>query len=238
MCKRDDGKNCATATSGKMICWAPGETGEKADGGLLQVRNAGSSPTTPQTPPPPGDSLQQQGDATPMSESVNGAAPIYTTITNYTTVSGANVVSGGGGTATGGSGSAGEPDDGSTSGGTSTGDSDGERNALLGQISDKMTSVKSAVFGDGSDPNGDTTGLDAQPGDVMTDNEVGAEGFDQSGFGYSRTCPAPPSVTLYGHTFTFDAEGHFCDWMVAGGWFVLIVAGIASMYIAVGGSRR
>ena len=237
MCKRADGKLCASASTGKQICWDPGETGEKGDGSLLQVRGAGALPATPQTPPPAGDTFQQQGTAQTASESINGGAPINTNFANYGTASGPNAV-GSGGTATGGSGSAGEPADGSTSGDEApTGSSDEERNGLLGTISNKLTDLKDALVGDG-DPDADTTGLDAHPSDVMSDDEVGSDGFDQSGFGYARSCPAPPTVTLFDHTFTFDAEGHFCDWMVAGGWFVLIVAGIASMYIAVGGSRR
>lgn len=238
MCKRNDGKLCATSSPGKHICWTAGETGEKGDGAMLQVRSAGALPATPQTPPPAGDTFTQQGGAVKATESVNNGPTITTNIANYSTGSGANAVPGSGSTATGGSGSAGEPADGSTSGSGGTGDSDAERNSLLGEIKDKLDSLKSAMFGDGSDPNADTTGTTGVAGDVMSDSEVGGDGFDESGFGYSRVCPAPPTVDVLGHTFTFDAEGHFCDWMVAGGWFVLIVAGIASMYIAVGGSRR
>lgn len=224
--KASTGENCVKFQDGRQSCWKPFETGEKTDGAKLQVRNAGSLPTTPQTAPPAGDTFAQQGSPTTTTATnvdPKGATRSATmTTTNYATVGGANA----------GQQDQGEPGDGSGSPSSSGGDGD------AGADSDNLEKIKSAVFGDGSDPNGDTTGMDATAGSVQSTTEYGADGFDQTGFGYSRTCPAPPSVTLYGHTFAFDSEGRFCDWMVVGGWFVLVVAGIASMYIAVGGSRR
>lgn len=222
MCKKPDGSFCATASTGRQICWRAGEVGEKSDGPVLQVRNAGALPSSPVTTPPTGDTFTQQG--APLTTTETGTAgTITTTTTNYVTSSGVDASPNQSGEASDGTGSA---------GGTGSGDS--EANGLLGEIRDKLGEIKDSIVGDGSGVD-DATGLDATAESVMSEQEYGAEGFDQSGFGYSRTCPAPPSVEIQGRTFTFDADGLFCDWITAGGWFVIMIAGIACMRIVVGG---
>jgi hypothetical protein len=115
MCLKNDGQHCASASTGKQICWRPGETGEKASGDTLQVRNAGGSPTPPQTPPPPGASFTQGGSAT--GSTTSGGVSFTTSITNYGT--------GGVSASTGGTPDTGEPDDGSGSPPSSDSEDDG-----------------------------------------------------------------------------------------------------------------
>jgi hypothetical protein len=80
------------------------------------VRNAGGSPTPPQTPPPPGASFTQGGSAT--GSTTSGGVSVTTSITNYGT--------GGVSASTGGTPDTGEPDDGSGGpAGTDDGNDDG-----------------------------------------------------------------------------------------------------------------
>lgn len=90
-CIKPNGDHCYSASTGRQICWRPGQTGEKTDGDVLQQRAAGTAAgaPTPQTQPPPGESFAQQGPAHEVSESVNGVG-INTVVINYGTVNGTN----------------------------------------------------------------------------------------------------------------------------------------------------
>jgi hypothetical protein len=81
---------CASSPhTGRQFCWRPDETGEKVDAEVLQVRNAGDEPTTPATPPPPGDSFTASGD--PVVASITAGGVTITAVTqSYVTASGAN----------------------------------------------------------------------------------------------------------------------------------------------------
>lgn len=86
--------------------------------------------------------------------------------------------------------------------------------------------------GDGDFNAGNGTGEGEPTGtDLVTQRGNGIEAFDQSGFGWSRTCPEMPSVDVFGYTVQIDANGVFCDWMTLGGWFVLLIAGLACLRI-------
>lgn len=85
-CLKADGSHCASASTGRQICWRPGETGEKADGPVLQVRQAGQTPQPPVTPPPPGDTLV--AGPTHVATTNVGPTTITTNTTNYTTTQG------------------------------------------------------------------------------------------------------------------------------------------------------
>ena len=113
-CRKANGDHCASASTGRQICWKPGETGEKTDGNVLQVRNAGGTPTTPTTTPPPGETFQQ-GDSVTTNTTVNNTSNV-TTITNYTTSNGTNA--GGSGDTDSGEAGDGTGDDGDNQGGT------------------------------------------------------------------------------------------------------------------------
>lgn len=226
-CKRDDGKLCASASTGKQICWNPGETGEKGDGPLLQVRNAGGLPASPQTPPPPGDSFQQQGNSHSMGESIGGGTTINTTITNYTTGSGVNAV-GSGGSSSGGSGNSGEPADGSGSGsGGGSGDS-GETNGLLSGIKDKLSSLYDGLTGDGLNHAGD--GADPSDTNVWSEDEpVDGSTLDSSGWlGGAGSCPALWDAGGEGlaGAFAIETPAQWCDFI---GWLRLILIATATI---------
>ncbi|PPT76860.1 hypothetical protein XthCFBP4691_19495 [Xanthomonas theicola] len=71
----------------------------------------------------------------------------------------------------------------------------------------------------------DESGYAGQPGGVP-----GANGLDTQGYGWSRSCPTPPTVNLMGQSITFDITP-FCNWMALGGWLVLIFASFLSVRI-------
>ncbi|WP_369910006.1 hypothetical protein [Xanthomonas hydrangeae] len=52
--------------------------------------------------------------------------------------------------------------------------------------------------------------------------------LDTSGFGYSRSCPTVPDVSVFGQTIHFDTS-KMCQWMVLGGQIVLVMAALASL---------
>ncbi|MFB8956112.1 hypothetical protein [Xanthomonas arboricola] len=52
--------------------------------------------------------------------------------------------------------------------------------------------------------------------------------LDTSGFGYSRSCPTIPDVSVFGQTIHFDTS-RFCQWMVLGGQIVLVMAALLSL---------
>ena len=62
------------------------------------------------------------------------------------------------------------------------------------------------------------------------DGTPGEDGLDDSGMGWSRSCPQMPSVSVFGYSLMFDTSV-FCDWMKLGGAFVLIIAGIVCLRI-------
>lgn len=70
---------------------------------------------------------------------------------------------------------------------------------------------------------------------VFKDIEVGADGLDTSGLGFSRTCPVMPQVQVFGTVIQFD-NSVMCDWLELGGVFVLILAALASVRIMAGAS--
>lgn len=107
-CLKPNGENCYTASTGRQICWEPGETGTKTDGDTAQIRRAGTEAPHPENPNlPSGDKLAPSGDpittTTTRNNSGGGATVIVTTTQNHTTEQGTNA----------GTGKDGEPGDGS-----------------------------------------------------------------------------------------------------------------------------
>lgn len=118
-CVKRDGNICHTASTGKQICWQPGEVGEKGDGPVLQVKNPGNTPIAPALTLPTGDTISQQG--TPVTATTTKpSGTITTTTTNYITTNGTNAKPG----------QSGQPSDGT---GTGTGNGDGDGTASGGQ---------------------------------------------------------------------------------------------------------
>jgi hypothetical protein len=75
----------------------------------------------------------------------------------------------------------------------------------------------------------DTTGLGAVGSSVMQTREVDGT-FDDSGFGWSRTCPAPVTVVVMGNEVTLQTSA-LCNWLTVGGWFVLLLTGFRCLKI-------
>lgn len=123
-CVNPDGKICHSASTGREICWDPGETGEKTDANMLQKTNAGDQVVPPKNINlESGDTLVQDGTPTKTTATKNGSTSTTTT-TNYSTAFGTNAGSGnqGQGTGTGsGSGSGSGDGDGDGEGGTGEG---------------------------------------------------------------------------------------------------------------------
>ena len=111
---------------------------------------------------------------------------------------------------------------GSTGGGTVVGGTD------MTATNGKLDGIK-----EGIDKLGNTDGMttldhsgeDGTGTVAEVDGGLGSNGFDQSGFGFSRSCPAPPTVEVFGTTLTLAGPA-LCDWMIAGSYFVLLLAGI------------
>jgi hypothetical protein len=82
----------------------------------------------------------------------------------------------------------------------------------------------------------DTEGQDDGQGNgfVVEGEEIGADGLDDSGLGYGRTCPASPTVSVMGASIEFDT-GPLCTWLQLGGLFVLVLSALASLRIIAGG---
>jgi hypothetical protein len=83
-CLKPNGQHCYSASTGREICWRPGETGTKTDGPDVQVRAPGTTP--PALPPSPPDTT------------FNSKPPVTitttTTINNVTTTTTTTVSSG------------------------------------------------------------------------------------------------------------------------------------------------
>ena len=59
---------------------------------------------------------------------------------------------------------------------------------------------------------------------------------DASGYGWSRSCPSPPSFTLPGGQSVQIDLTPLCNWVSLGGMLVLILAGLMSLRIVAGGA--
>lgn len=88
----------------------------------------------------------------------------------------------------------------------------------------------------GQAPNdGDATGAfsdgsNAGNGSGSGNGSGNGNGLNSSGYGWSRSCPTPPTVNLMGQAITFNV-GPFCNWMVLGGWLVLLFSALLSLRI-------
>jgi len=97
-----------------------------------------------------------------------------------------------------------------------------------------LSAIRNALTGNAGNPD---IGAEGSPTAAFSDESgYGQAGYpgtfnpDTSGFGYSRTCPTIPSVSVMGQTLTFDTSV-FCSWLILGGQFVLVIASIVSLRI-------
>ncbi|MBV6839702.1 hypothetical protein KWH01_21345 [Xanthomonas campestris pv. merremiae] len=100
----------------------------------------------------------------------------------------------------------------------------GNGNADIKAIRDVVTGTNaSANIGDEGEPGGAFSDESGYGEGGMPDGKL-----DTTGFGYSRSCPTIPDVSVFGQTIHFDTS-RFCQWMVLGGQIVLVMAALLSI---------
>lgn len=247
-CVKPDGQHCHTASTGRQICWKPGETGEKTDGPIKQVTNPGPTTIPPSTILPNGETLSPVGPTTTTTVSKpngnGGNVNVVTTTNNYNTDNGTNADGGDGtgddgekGDGTGGEGE-GEGDKGTVTGGgagceappaMTGGDpfvSELVREAYLQRCAQDQR-AKDLIEG--------VTGLDGLFGteDFLVDDlfveDPATDGLDEAGFGFGRSCPPPPQ--FFGTVL--DLEG-LCSIMQMIGALVFAVGALHAVFILKG----
>lgn len=249
LCIRQDGKHCYATTSGKQICWNPGETGNKTDGPISQKRDPGTvaAPTPP--PAPPGDTVNQTGSPTPTTTTTvinNTTTTTNTTTTNFTTTSGADAGptnSGVPSTGTGGAGggTAPGPSDSVSAGSCTTNYTCAGGSAIECAALQETTKARCAL--EAQNPNREMTGTEmtnltgegsgtgtAEAEGAREDDEHGQSGLDSDGMGWSNTCPTLDPIEVFGQSVAFDTST-FCDWMNAVGALVLLFAALGALRI-------
>lgn len=119
---------------------------------------------------------------------------------------------------------------------------------------EQLRAMRAQICGD-ADPNGpwdvagDAAGVvdgvagshgEDQSGGQFTDGVEGGEGdgeLDESGLGWSRSCPTLPTVSFMGTSIDFNANGvPLCDWMQLGGQILLILSALLSVRILASGA--
>lgn len=243
LCVNQHGEHCYEASSNRFICWRPRETGEKSDEDYKQKRDAGDNPIPPNMQLPNGDQLQPKGNPIEVTYRDAQGNEIKTVTHNYQTINGTSPSGG--------------KNDGQNKDGTGKDDGDGEDK---GKVSgggdckspptvsggDPLTGelVRQQWYVRCGNPNADPSDLDpghylgegepSADGLIVEGEEIGADGLNIAGFGWSSSCPQIPNVTINGRTITFDTSV-FCNWLHLGGQLVLIMAALLSLRILSGG---
>ncbi|MGV8955922.1 MAG: hypothetical protein ACOH2M_32820 [Cypionkella sp.] len=259
VCARSDGQHCAkAATTGKFFCWRPGETGEKTDGPDKQVINAGETPIAPNLSLPSGDTLAPVGAPVTINNTYNNGATSTRTTSNYSTNQGTNANGGNTGTGTGSGpgGTDGQGEGGENGPGKGKGDGkgDGDKGTMSGGSSCadppacaggdlimcgllKVQHMTGCLAEKGirdfmGEPYDETDGTEGvELGDVIADEDFDATSVDDSGFGFSRSCPSPPA--FYDTTLDMDGLCTVAQWIG-----VLIAAlGLLQAAYVLGGER-
>lgn len=235
VCIKKNGDHCYAATTGRMICWTPGETGTKTDGPVAQKRVPGPNPPTPPTPPD-GDTLTDTNKPT-TSNITNGTTNITNTTNNFTTGSGSDAGPGNGGESDDGSGGEGEEGEGNGIGGT--GDCAGggylpSGDPVLGATLTELHKLrcegdktKTANTSDTATLGGEGDTLEAQAmgedRDGFFNDGEGGDGVNEGMFSLgSGQCPEFPAVSIPGTDYTFSAPAQFCS-------FVQAIAGLFTL---------
>lgn len=244
VCIKPDGKHCYAASTGKQICWTPGETGEKAADNVAQKRDAGNQPIPPNLNLPNGDTLQQQGTPTTTTTTrTNGTTTtvITTTTTNYVTTNGTNAGENDSGEPADGSGGSGEGEgegNGSSGGGDCSTPPVNTGDPLLSQIANQTWHTRCEAATRDSELRTEAAGLDTADGAAGHEGDVnslwnedsgGDYIADESGFGFGNTCPAPPEIAGK----TLDWAG-LCELMGMVGMLVIAAAHMHALYIIAG----
>ena len=94
-------------------------------------------------------------------------------------------------------------------------------------------SPSSALAAAGVPADGGASG-DPSASGLVTSSDLGSDGFDSSGLGFSRSCPANPTFNVLGHSYTLDLTP-FCNFAGMLGWFVLLISYLAGLRIVATG---
>lgn len=240
MCVQPDGRHCYNATTGRQICWNPGETGEKTDGPIKQTVAPGTNTPVP-SPPKPGDTQTPVGNPSTTTITKDGRT-ITTTVINNTTGSGSDAGPSNTGTPSTGTGTTPAPDPGddeapgTASGGATCGAPPAcSGDAILCAINEQTWRARCATDDDTTAPLVGDGGTDEPASGVIEDGtEVGAEGLDNSGFGWVRACPASTDFQVFGQSYNFDSQGVLCNWLQIGGALMLLFGALAAFRILAG----
>ena len=249
-CVKPDGNVCAKASTGREICWKPGQVGTKTDRNVVQQKKPGEVSMPPSISIDNGDTANKSKDDITIKEQFSGGRTSTSTIGTYETASGADAGGsnhgqpggqpGGkpGGKPGGQEGGEGDGDGNSSSGGTncgsppvSTGDS------LLAQIAyqawetrcqfDRLDEAGSRLgAGDGE---GDG---DGNADDVWNNDDKHLD-FDTSRISLSGG--GVGQTTFEVDTFKFTIPEKFWDIISAIRWLVIAMAYLIGLRIVFGG---
>lgn len=233
-CRKDDGRLCATARTGREICWSPHELGSKADGDIVQNKKAGSTAGAASVALTNGDSANKKTEFKVVETTTSASGDTRTStsmVSTYQTVSGASAspkyegspTTVGGTGADGAAPEEGDDGDGDSAGGGATCaaapscSGDAINCAVLDQAwrircandsnDNGMDDWLEPKEGDGALPD---DGQDGEPG--TGEKEISASLIEMGGFGGSRSCPALGSINIppFG-SFSFDDKPWLCD---------------------------
>lgn len=178
-CVRPDGRHCVTSAAGRTLCWGKGETGHRstADG-----KEGGDRQESPKTNTPPSNMTNPRS-----------AGSSTTTIDNRTY----NSTTYNGDGSTGGQSNTGDGGKDDGAGGKDEGDGDIE--GLLGQIKGAIDKIGNWLDGLGSEAGGldESLGDDLDPETAWVEEEDPGD-LNAGGYGWGRSCPPPPSISVPG----------------------------------------
>lgn len=78
-----------------------------------------------------------------------------------------------------------------------------------------------------------TAEYDGAPVDGLPSDEINVGSFNDSGFGYSRTCPVIPDIVVFDQVIEIDQGGFVCTIAEIAGILLLIGSGVAGLRIAI-----
>ncbi|MFA0925154.1 hypothetical protein [Xanthomonas fragariae] len=220
MCIRSDGKNCATASTGKQFCWSPGESGvKKADNNNQSATKSPESASinAPSDAPANGGDWKVTGQGT--SSETRGGVTTNSNVTTFDSTYGKDGTGKGDGTGTGSGGGSGGDGDGDGDG--DDGDDPGE-GAAIGDLYTKSDKTVESVVSKFA------TQVRATPiaGGILSFMQVPSGG----------SCPVfslGASKFWDAMTIDFHCSGTFLAFLRACGWVILAIAGYAAIRIAV-----
>ncbi|WP_426933662.1 hypothetical protein [Xanthomonas arboricola] len=220
MCIRSDGKNCATASTGKQFCWSPGESGvKKADNNNQAATKSpeNAAINAPKDAPSNGGDWQVTGQGT--SSETKGGVTTNSNVTTFDSTYGKDGTGKGDGTGSGG-GSGGGNGDGEGDGDDGDGDDPGQ-GAPIGDLYTKSDKTVQSVVSNFA------TQVRATPfaGGITSFMTVPSGG----------SCPVftlGASKWWDAMTIDFHCSGSFLTFLRACGWVILAIAAYAAIRIA------